>query len=106
MFLAPLSTFNEKLAEDPSVNRLVSINENIRAIGTLDLIFIQQDTYQLWRTICANKILSSIPFILFMNKYDVLVAKLGSGVRFSDYVKKFKDDPENPNNPEKVAKCA
>ncbi|KLO16117.1 G-alpha-domain-containing protein [Schizopora paradoxa] len=85
IFLAPLSAFNEKLAEDPTINRL-------------------EDTYQLWKTICSNKLLASVQFILFMNKYDILVSKLRSGVRFERYVTRFKSDDKPLDSPEKVAK--
>lgn len=37
------------------------------------------DTYDLWKTICQNKLLSGATFILLMNKCDILRTKLKSG---------------------------
>ena len=39
----------------------------------------QMDTYDLWKAICQNKLLSSATLILLMNKCDILKAKLKSG---------------------------
>ncbi|GJE88993.1 guanine nucleotide-binding protein subunit alpha [Phanerochaete sordida] len=72
IFLAPISCFDEKLAEDRRVNRL-------------------EDSYQLWKMICANKLLSKAQIILFLNKCDLLDKKLKSGVRVRDFVPSFGD---------------
>ncbi|KAI5120894.1 hypothetical protein M0805_002994 [Coniferiporia weirii] len=85
IFLAPISSFNEWLAEDPTVNRL-------------------EDTFHLWRIICANRLLASVEFILFLNKYDVLRAKLKNGCRFSDYVVNYNDDNRKKNDAESISK--
>jgi hypothetical protein len=45
IFLAPISPFDEKLAEDKRVNRL-------------------EDSYLLWRSVCANKLLARTQLIL------------------------------------------
>ena len=52
IFLAPISCFDEKLAEDRRVNRL-------------------EDSYQLWKTICSSKLLGKAQIILFLNKIDL-----------------------------------
>ncbi|KAK0499179.1 heterotrimeric GTP-binding alpha subunit [Armillaria luteobubalina] len=52
LFLAPLA-FNLSLEEDPRVNRL-------------------EDSLQLWRAICENKLLANCTLILFLNKKDIL----------------------------------
>ena len=52
IFLAPISCFDEKLAEDRRVNRL-------------------EDSYALWKMICSNKLLSRAQIILFLNKCDL-----------------------------------
>jgi guanine nucleotide-binding protein alpha-1 subunit len=52
IFLAPISCFDEKLAEDRRVNRL-------------------EDSYQLWKMICSNKMLQKAQIILFLNKCDL-----------------------------------
>lgn len=52
IFLAPISCFDEKLAEDKRVNRL-------------------EDSFQLWKMICSCKLLDSAQIILFLNKVDL-----------------------------------
>ncbi|EJD05492.1 G-alpha-domain-containing protein [Fomitiporia mediterranea MF3/22] len=85
IFLAPISSFDEWLAEDPSVNRL-------------------EDTYHLWREICANRLLASVEFILFLNKYDALRAKLRSGIRFADYVINYDDENGTKNDADSISR--
>ncbi|KAF7323868.1 hypothetical protein MKEN_00608200 [Mycena kentingensis (nom. inval.)] len=77
IFLAPISAFNETLAENHTVNRLA-------------------DSLKLWRTICSNKLLVGVEFILFLNKVDILTRKIQSGVRFSEHVTSFRDKPNDP----------
>ncbi|KAJ3981174.1 G-protein alpha subunit-domain-containing protein [Lentinula detonsa] len=82
IFLAPVSAFNQALAEDETVNRLA-------------------DSMKLWRMICTNKLLASVDLILLLNKIDVLDAQLKAGVHFSKYVTSFRD---KPNETEAVSK--
>ncbi|KAH7105091.1 G-alpha-domain-containing protein [Auriculariales sp. MPI-PUGE-AT-0066] len=82
IFLAPISAFDQVLAEDRSVNRL-------------------EDSVMLWKQICQNKLLAGIELILFLNKMDILEAKLKAGVRLSKYVRNFGD---RPNDVETAAK--
>jgi guanine nucleotide-binding protein alpha-1 subunit len=49
IFLAPISCFDEKLAEDARVNRL-------------------EDTYILWKSVSRNKLLAKTQIVLFLNK--------------------------------------
>ncbi|KAJ7770590.1 guanine nucleotide binding protein, alpha subunit [Mycena metata] len=77
IFLAPISAFNETLAENPTVNRLA-------------------DSLKLWRTICSNKLLLSVEFILFLNKVDILTRKIKSGIRFAEHVTSFRNKPNEP----------
>jgi len=72
IFLAPISCFDEKLAEDRRVNRL-------------------EDSFLLWRSVCACKLLSRAQLILFLNKCDLLQAKLQRGVKIRDSVPSFGD---------------
>jgi hypothetical protein len=83
IFLAPLSCFNETLAEDPKVNRL-------------------EDTRQIWQAICGSSLLAESTIILFLNKIDLLDRKLRSGVRFSKTVKAYDNQP---NDVESVVQC-
>ncbi len=70
IFLAPISCFDEKLAEDRRVNRL-------------------EDSFLLWKAVCANKLLRKAMLILFLNKCDLLERKLGAGVDFKKYVPSY-----------------
>ncbi|KAH9854473.1 G-alpha-domain-containing protein [Lenzites betulinus] len=67
IFLAPISAFDQVLAEDPSVNRL-------------------EDSFQLWKSVVENKLLSHVNIVLFLNKCDLLKKKLESGVRLSQHM--------------------
>jgi guanine nucleotide-binding protein alpha-1 subunit len=53
IFLAPVSVFDEKLAEDGRVNRL-------------------EDTYLLWKALSRNKLLAGVQVVLFLNKYVII----------------------------------
>ncbi|KAJ3867957.1 guanine nucleotide binding protein, alpha subunit [Lentinula novae-zelandiae] len=74
IFLAPLSCFDQSLVEDPSVNRL-------------------EDSILLWRSIVSNQLLQKTELILFLNKCDILEAKLESGIPFSKWVISYGDRP-------------
>ncbi|KAG7087734.1 hypothetical protein E1B28_013679 [Marasmius oreades] len=72
IFLAPISCFDEKLAEDRRINRL-------------------EDSYLLWRSVCSCQLLARTQLILFLNKTDLLEKKLMGGVRVRDHVPSFGD---------------
>jgi len=76
IFLAPISTFDQVLAEDPHVNRL-------------------EDSLLLWKTIVANKLLCNVNIILFLNKCDLLQAKLDAGVRLNQHMVSYGDRPND-----------
>ena len=40
--------------------------------------------------ISSNRILQSVELILFLNKLDILDAKLKSGIQFKEYVPEYK----------------
>jgi len=100
IFLAPLSSFNERLAEDNRVNCL-------------------EDTFVLWRVLSANKMLANVQLvgasafvasfvgclnasqILFLNKTDLLRRKLEQGIRVKKYIPEF----DKANDYETVATC-
>ncbi|CAK5284888.1 unnamed protein product [Mycena citricolor] len=67
IFLAPISCFDERLEEDPSVNRL-------------------EDTLLLWRAIVSSKLLAETTLVVFLNKCDLLKRKLQSGVQVKKYL--------------------
>lgn len=79
-----VSAFDEGLLEDPSVNRL-------------------QDTLSIWKAICNSPLLTQTTLVCFMNKCDLLRAKLKAGVKFRDYVITFGD--ESPNDTASVVRC-
>ncbi|KAJ3722278.1 guanine nucleotide binding protein, alpha subunit [Lentinula raphanica] len=82
IFLAPISAFDQVLTEDPHVNRL-------------------EDSILLWKGVVSNKLLEKVNFVLFLNKCDLLQAKLNAGVRLRDHMISYGD---RPNNYESVSK--
>ncbi|KZT04650.1 G-alpha-domain-containing protein [Laetiporus sulphureus 93-53] len=82
IFLAPISCFDERLAEDHRVNRL-------------------QDSLMIWKAVCGSKLLRHVQLILFLNKCDLLQKKLSRGVRVVKYVPSYGD---RPNDAQSVAK--
>ncbi|KAF9457710.1 G-protein alpha subunit [Collybia nuda] len=68
----PISCFDERLLEDPTVNRL-------------------EDSFLLWRAICSSKLLRKTTMILFLNKCDILKRKLRSGVMVRDFLPSYGD---------------
>ena len=82
IFLAPL-TFNLRLEEDPTVNRI-------------------EDSIMIWKALCSNTLLEQTVIILFLNKMDVLVTALQSGLRVKDHVISYGD---LPNDAPSVVKC-
>jgi len=75
IFLAPLSPFNEyeRLPDGSQMNRL-------------------HDSFHMWYSICSNKLLAHVQFILFLNKCDQLKRRLDSGEVFvKDHIKSFKN---------------
>ncbi|KAJ6528248.1 G-protein alpha subunit [Mycena vulgaris] len=70
IFLAPISCFDERLAEDPSVNRL-------------------EDTFLLWTAIVSSRLLGKTTLIVFLNKCDLLKRKLQSGIMVNQHMISF-----------------
>lgn len=76
IFLAPISCFDQVLHEDPSVNRLA-------------------DSFLLWKTIVSHPLLKKAYLILFLNKCDILRAKLESGIRLGNYITSYGNRPND-----------
>ncbi|KAI0644624.1 G-alpha-domain-containing protein [Trametes meyenii] len=76
IFLAPISCFDERLAEDKRINRL-------------------QDSLLLWKAVCSTKLLAKVQLILFLNKCDLLEKKLARGVRLADWVPTYGNKPND-----------
>ncbi|KAJ7735718.1 guanine nucleotide binding protein, alpha subunit [Mycena metata] len=79
IFLAPVSCFDQVLAEDDRVNRL-------------------EDSMILWKIIVSSPLLKNANLILFLNKCDILKTKLASGIKLSDYVTSYGDRPNDFEN--------
>jgi len=82
IFLAPISAFDQVLAEDPRVNRL-------------------EDSLLLWKDLTSNKLLANVNIVLFLNKCDLLQAKIEAGVRLSQHMISYGN---RPNDYESVSK--
>jgi len=76
IFLAPISAFDQVLAEDPKVNRL-------------------EDSLLLWRNVIQNKLLANVNIVLFLNKCDLLQAKLNAGVRLNQHMLSYRNRPND-----------
>ncbi|KAH9945654.1 G-alpha-domain-containing protein [Amylocystis lapponica] len=99
IFLAPISCFDERLAEDRLVNRV-------------------EDSLLLWKAVCSSTLLKNVQMILvpsppplpacrtgnsrtharrpqFLNKCDLLHKKLSRGVRVAKYVPSYADRPND-----------
>ena len=83
LFLAPLSGFDQVLAEDATVNRL-------------------EDSVLLWKSICSNALLGKTNLILFLNKIDIFAAKLRAGIRFGQYIISY---GARPNDYDSTSAC-
>lgn len=57
----------------------------------------------LWRSVISNKLLADTSIILFLNKCDLLKAKLDAGVALAYHMPSYRD---RPNDYESVSKCA
>ncbi|TBU49747.1 G-protein alpha subunit [Dichomitus squalens] len=72
IFLAPVSAFDQYLDEDPRTNRV-------------------DDSLQLFKQICSNVLLKRAHLVLFLNKTDLLKAKLAAGVKVNKYITSYGD---------------
>ena len=64
--------------------------------------FQQEDSVLLWKSVCSNKLLANVELVLFLNKCDLLEAKLKSGIRLAKYVRSFGD---RSNDLDTATKC-
>ncbi|KAM6498762.1 Guanine nucleotide binding protein (G-protein), alpha subunit [Amanita muscaria] len=72
IFLAPISAFDQVLEEDDRTNRI-------------------EDSLNLWRSVVSNNLLANVSFVLFLNKCDLLEAKIASGVKINHYLASYGD---------------
>lgn len=62
-----------------------------------------EDSFMLWKSIVANRLLARVNIVLFLNKCDLLQRKLAAGARIGSYMISYGD---RPNDYESVSKCA
>lgn len=103
LFLAPISCFDQVLAEDETINRLVRRQAVLTspAHGKLKLpvvFFLQEDSILLWKAIVSHTLLKDTNLVLFLNKCDILKEKLASGTRLADYILSYGDRPNDFDN--------
>ncbi|KAF7782388.1 hypothetical protein Agabi119p4_1764 [Agaricus bisporus var. burnettii] len=79
IFLAPISCFDQVLEEDQTVNRL-------------------EDSILLWKSVVSNPLLKNTETVLFLNKIDILKAKLHAGIQFGHYVISYGNRPNDYEN--------
>ncbi|KAJ7480838.1 guanine nucleotide binding protein, alpha subunit [Mycena latifolia] len=79
LFLAPLSCFDQVLAEDEKMNRL-------------------EDSLLLWKIIVSSPLLKDTNLILFLNKCDILKRLAWSGQKFHDHVTSYRNRPNDFEN--------
>ncbi|KAJ6502656.1 guanine nucleotide binding protein, alpha subunit [Mycena vulgaris] len=71
IFLAPISAFDQVLAEDSHVNRV-------------------EDSLQLWQAVVSNKLLAKVNIVLFLNKLSST-----AGVRLNHHMISYGDRPND-----------
>lgn len=76
LFLAPISCFDQTLEEDPNINRI-------------------EDSILLWKSIIVHPLLKKTSIVLFLNKVDILKAKLAAGVQFGRYIVSYGNRPND-----------
>ncbi|KAG6840843.1 hypothetical protein C0991_003790 [Blastosporella zonata] len=74
IFLSPVSVFDQRLEEDPRVNRL-------------------EDSIILWTSICQSTLLAKTQLILFLNKCDLLRRKLKRGIQVQAFLPSYGNRP-------------
>ena len=107
IFLAPISAFDQQLAEVRTHDSLCSrVGGVLTAEGVLGYqdpkVNRLEDSFMLWKSVIESKLLAHVNIILFLNKCDLLRKKLDSGVRLNHYMPSY----NRPNDYETVSQCA
>ena len=63
---------------------------------------LKEDSVLLWKSVVSNQLLAKTNLVLFLNKCDVLRAKLRAGIRLGKYVISYGD---RPNDFEHASEC-
>nr|GAT55386.1 predicted protein [Mycena chlorophos] len=85
IFLAPISAFDQALEEDRRVNRLA-------------------DSFELWTNITRHPLLKNTAIVLFLNKIDIMQAKLAAGIRLADFYPLYGKRPNDFDSASKFLK--
>ncbi|KAF7318539.1 hypothetical protein HMN09_00364000 [Mycena chlorophos] len=85
IFLAPISAFDQALEEDRRVNRLA-------------------DSFDLWTNITRHPLLKNTAIVLFLNKIDIMQAKLAAGIRLADFYPLYGKRPNDFDSASKFLK--
>ncbi|KAF8880348.1 G-protein alpha subunit-domain-containing protein [Gymnopilus junonius] len=76
VLLAPVSCFDERSPRNERVNRF-------------------EDSFQLWTTICTERLYKKSTLIVIFNKYDILEEKLSSGVSLRAHIPSYGERPND-----------
>ncbi|EDR07084.1 guanine nucleotide-binding protein alpha-4 subunit [Laccaria bicolor S238N-H82] len=91
IFLAPISCFDQVLAEDHKVNRLVPhLYVLYLCSGPLTRSLLRKTQSNV-----SHPLLKNTNLVLFLNKIDILQSKLASGIKIADYVVSYGDRPND-----------
>ena len=106
IFLAPISCFDERLAEVNLTPRSLSVvcfscSAVLRNVQDPKINRLQ-DSFILWRSIVNSKLLAKTTMVVFLNKCDLLKRKLKSGVMVNKYLPSYGN---RPNDLQTVVKC-
>jgi len=82
LFMVPISSFDQRLVEDPR-------------------LYCLEDSMHQWRKICRNRLLANIDLILCFNDLDILQRKLEAGIQFNSYLTRY----DGPNTLFDVCRC-
>lgn len=104
IFLAAISCFDQTLAEDATVNRLVRFEPQTPKLCSDHALFVaaQEDSVHLWKSIVSNPLLQNTKIVLFLNKCDIFKTKLKAGTRLANYIVSY---AERPNDFETASQC-
>lgn len=77
------------------VNRLVRAVHSLHNCSFSTSHTAQEDSVLLWKSIVSNPLLAKTSLVLFLNKIDIMKAKLQSGIRFGDYIVSYGNRPND-----------
>ncbi|KAJ8495139.1 hypothetical protein ONZ45_g12975 [Pleurotus djamor] len=102
IFLAPISVFDQVLAEVIRLSRSSSSMLTLNIMSQDPRVNRLEDSLLLWKSVVSNKLLQKVSIVLFLNKCDLLQAKLEAGVRLNQHMISY----SGSNDYASVSKCA